>query len=221
MALTLGRISEEISLLLNGGRIGDATKYHQNEIKLSICQVCNQLLKLEYFNTTLPLGEMIPNGAAIGTYENQLVTKWSNTSKISLPVLPLRLPRNLGIYQIFSQSDYFAEFIPLQLGEASLIRSQGIVSNLSGYVGYESAGLDVIFTRDLTIPNTEVFLTVRLVILDFSQYGDYDPLPLPPEMEWQIKQEVLKLYSIEKIPDKLVEPLVKEAGVPTTQQVQA
>lgn len=208
-------------LLLNGGRTGDASKYHINEIKISVCQVCNQLLKLEYFNTTLPLGDMIPNGAAIGTYENILVKQWSNTSMISLPVLPMRLPRNLGIYQIFSQSDYFSEFIPLQLGELALIRSQGIISNLSGYIGYESAGMDVMFSKDLTLPNTNVYVTVRLVILDFALYSDWDPLPLPPEMEWQIKQEVIKLYGIEKIPDKLVEPLVKEGNVPTTQQHQA
>lgn len=218
--VTKGRLAEEILLLLSGGRIGNATKYHPNEIKISLCQVCNQLLKLEYMNT-LPLGDMIPNGAAIATYENILVTQWSNTSRITLPALPLRLPRNMGVYQIFSQSDYFSEFIPLQLGEASLIRSQGLVSNLSGYIGYETAGMDVIFTQDVTIPNTPVYLTVRLVILDFSQYGDYDPLPIPPEMEWQIKQEVLKLYSIEKVPDKLVEPLVKEGNVPTTEQHQA
>jgi len=175
---------------------------------------------LEYFNTTLPLGEMIPSGAAIATYEDILVQKWSNTSKITLPAMPLRLPRNIGVYQIFPQSDYFAEFIPMKLEQAGLIRSQGIVSNLSGYIGYETAGLDVIFTKDLTLPNTDMYVTVRLVILDFTQYGDWDPLPLPPEMEWQIKQEVVKLYSIEKIPDKLVEPLVKEGNVPTTQQQQ-
>jgi len=218
--VTKGRLAEEILLLLSGGRIGNATKYHINEIKISLCQVCNQLLKLEYMNT-LPLGDMIPNGAAIATYENILVTQWSNTSKITLPALPLRLPRNMGVYQIFSQSDYFSEFIPLQLGEAGLIRSQGLVSDLSGSIGYETAGMDVVFTRDLTIPNTSVYLTVRLVILDFSQYGDYDPLPIPPEMEWTIKQEVVKLYTIEKVPDKLVEPLVKEPGPPTTQQMQA
>lgn len=221
MALTKGRLAEEILLLLSGGRIGTATKYHINEIKISLCQVCNQLLKLEYFNTNMPMGDVIPNGAAIATYQNNLVVPWSNTSKTTLPVLPLRLPRNLGVYQIFSQSDYFNEFIPLQLGEASLIRSQGIVSNLSGCIGYETAGMDVIFTKDLTTPNINTYVSVRLVILDFAAYGDYDPLPLPPEMEWQIKQEVLKLYGIEKIPDKLVEPLVKEGNVPTTQQIQA
>lgn len=220
MALTKGRLAEEIMLLLNGGRIGDASKYHINEIKISICQVCNQLLKLEYFNTTLPFGDIIPDGAAIGTYEKLLVEKWSNTSKTTLPVMPIRLPRNLGVYQLFPQSDYFAEFIPMELSRLGLIQSQPIVSNLSGYTGYEVSGLDVIFSKDLTIPNVAVYVTARLVILDFAIYGDWDPLPMPPEMEWPVKQEVLKLYSIEKIPDKLVEPLVKEGGIPTTQQEQ-
>lgn len=219
--VTKGRLAEEILLLLSGGRIGNATKFHINEIKISLCQVANQLLKMEYFSTLTPLQEFIPNGAAIATYENNLITKWSNTSKTTLPAMPLRLPRNLGVYQIFSQADYFTEFIPLQLGEAGMIRSQGLVSQLSGFTGYEVSGLDVIFTQDLTIPNTQVYVTIRAVILDFSQYGDWDPLPLAAEMEWQIKQEVYKLYMNEEIPDKLVDPGVKEGKTPLKQQEQA
>ncbi len=217
---TKGRLAEEILLLLSGGRIGVATKFHINEIKISLCQVANQLLKMEYFSTLTPLQEFIPNGAAIATYENNLVVQWSNTSKTVLPAMPLRLPRNLGVYQVFAQSDYFTEFIPLQLGEASIIRSQGLVSALSGFTGYEVSGLDVIFTQDLTLPNTLVYVTVRLVILDFSQYGDWDPLPLAPEQEWEIKQQVYKLYMNEQIPDKLIDPGVKEGKIPLAAQRQ-
>lgn len=220
MATTKGRLAEEILLLLSGGRIGVATKYHINEIKISLCQVANQLLKMEYFSTLTPLQEFVPNGAAIATYENNLVVPWSNTSKTTLPCMPIRLPRNLGVYQIFAQSDYFSEFIPLQLGEASIIRSQGLVSQLSGYTGYEVSGLDVIFTQDLTIPNTNVYVTVRLVVLDFTQYGDWDPLPLAPEQEWEIKQQVYKLYTNEQVPDKLVDPGVKEGKMPLQAQRQ-
>jgi hypothetical protein len=218
---TKARLAEEILLLLSGGRIGVATKYHINEIKISVCQVANQVLKMEYFNSLTPLQEFIPNGASIATYENNLVVPWSNTSKTTLPAMPLRLPRNLGVYQIFSQDDYFAEFIPLQLGEASIIQSQGLVGNLSGITGYEVSGLDVIFTKDLTIPNQDIYVTIRMVILDFSQYSDYDPLPLPPEYEWQIKQQVYQLYMNEQIPDKLVDPGVKEGKTPLAQQKQA
>lgn len=221
MATTKARLAEEILLLLSGGRIGVATKYHPNEIKISVCQVANQIFKLEYFNNLTPLQEFIPVGAAIATYENNLVVPWSNTCKTTLPAMPIRLPRNLGVYQIFSQSDYFSEFIPMEPGQAALIRSQGLVSNLGGAIGYEASGLDVIFTQDLTIPNTNVYVTIKLVILDFTQYSDYDPLPLPPEYEWQIKQEVYKLYMNEQIPDKLVDPGVKEGKTPLAQQQQA
>lgn len=221
MATTKARLAEEILLLLSGGRIGVATKYHINEIKISVCQVANQLLKMDYFSTLTPLQEFVPNGAAIATYENNLVVKWSNTSKIILPAMPIRLPRNLGVYQIFSQDDYTTQFIPLQVGDADMIKSQGLVGQLSGFTGYEVSGLDCTFTKDLTIPNTNVYVTVRLVILDFTQYSDYDPLPLPPEMEFTIKQEVYKLYASEIIPDKLVDPGVKEGKTPIKQQEQA
>lgn len=217
---TKARIAEEILLLLSGGRISSATKWHINEIKLSVAQVANQLLKLDYFNELQTMQEFIPNGAAIGTYENNLIVKWSNTSKTTLPVMPMRLPRGLGVYQIFPQSDYYSEFIPLELGQGGIIRSQGLVSDLSGYCGYETSGLDVIFTQDLTIPNINVYVTIRMVILDFNQYSDYDLLPLPPELEWQVKQEVLKLYGMEPIADKLVDPGVKESRVPLPQQRQ-
>lgn len=218
---TKARLADEILLLLSGGRVGNATKWHPNEIKISICQVANQMLKMEYFAQLTPLQEFIPGGAAIATYENNLVVPWSNTSKTTLPAMPIRLPRNLGVYQIFAQTDYFSEFIPLQLGEASIIQSQGIVGKLSGAIGYEVSGLDVIFTQDLTTPNVPVYVTVRLVILDFTQYDDYTALPLPPEMEWPIKQQVLQLYSMEQVPDVLVDPGVKEGKTPIPQQRQA
>lgn len=221
MATTKARLAEEILLLLSGGRIGVATKYHINEIKISVCQIANQILRTEYFGNLTPLQEFIPNGAMMATYENNLVVPWSNTSKTKLPAMPIRLPRNIGVYQVFSQSDYFSQFIPLQQGEAEMIRSQGLVSDLSGFTGYEVSGLDVIFTKDLTIPNTNVYVTIKMAILDFTQYSDYDPLPLPPEYEWQIKQQVYQLYMNEQIPDKLVDPGVKEGKTPLAQQQQA
>jgi hypothetical protein len=44
-------------------------------------------------------------------------------------------------------------------------------------------------------------------------------LPILPEQEWQVIQEVYKLYSTQAIPDKLVDPTVDESkGIPTIQQ---
>ena len=57
--------------------------------------------------------------------------------------------------------------------------------------------------------------------VDISQYDDWDVLPILPEQEWTVKQEVFKMYSQEPIADKLVDDSVKEQkNTPVRQQQQ-
>jgi hypothetical protein len=98
-----------------------------------------------------------------------------------------------------------------------------MINNLLGYCGYENYGMQILFTKDLTSPDPSNPTTVsmRLVIMDISQYGDFDPLPILPEMEFQIKIQVLKLLGQEPVSDKIVDPGQKEGkGVPIPQQAQ-
>lgn len=221
MPTTKYQIAEQVLLRLNGGQTANASKFHINEIKISVAQVANQLLKLEYLETNMRMREMIPNGAAIATYENILVTQYKNVSKSTLPCYPLKLPRGLGVYQIFSPDDVNNQFIPAEMGMIGLIQSQPVISTLSGCPIFEVYGMDVIYNTDLTLPPDPVYVTVRLVVLDFTQYTDYDILPLAPEQEWTIIQQVIQLYGGEPIADKLVDPGVKEErNIPTPQQSQ-
>ena len=108
------------------------------------------------------------------------------------------------------------------MGQGGLIKSQPLINDLLGQVGYENFGLDLVFTKDLKSLFPNIKLAMRLAIMDISLYGDWDVLPILPEMEWQVIQEVYKLYSTQPIPDKLVEATVKEAkNVPTNQQKQS
>jgi hypothetical protein len=219
MATTKGRLAEEILLVLSGGRIGAGTKFHPNEIKLSIAEVANQLLKMEVMTQDIPMGNMIPSGAAIGTYENNKVSQYGKVSKAKLPCFPLKLPRNMGVYQVIDSNG--CELIPMELGQEGLIKSNAILNDLSGFIGYTCAGLDVLLTKDVTVPNTDVFLTFRLVVLDFTLYSDWDILPLSPEQEWSIKGEVIKLYGGEPVADKVVDSGNKEQrGLPLKTQEQ-
>lgn len=220
MATTKYRLAEECLRILSGGRIGIGTKFHIREIILSVCQVANQLLKMEYMQTNLPMGEPIPSAASIATYDNLPAYRYKNVSAVNLPVAPLRLPRDIGCFSIFPTDDPSAEFIPLQNGQENLILSQGLVSQLGGGIGYTRYGLLVQLTQDITIPNQMVNLSARLVVLDFNAYSDWDPLPLTSDHEWQIKNEVVRLYSGEPIADKLVDPGVKEQRIPIKEQMQ-
>ena len=221
MAQTIYRLAEQIFALIEGGKPGAASSITTNEIKISIGQVLNQKLRIDYFNTGYKLGEVIPNNTVIAKYDNIPVVKYGNVSKATLPVKPLMLPRNMGVWSIYMAEDTSKEFIPLQMGQSNLIKSQLMINDLLGQIGYEVRGLDIYFTKDIsTRQGTSV--NVELAIMDISNYGDYDVLPIPPEMEWEIVQEVFKMYIQEPIADKVVSATAKEQkNIPIDQQNQA
>jgi hypothetical protein len=178
--------------------------------------------------SNIPMGELIPNGAVLGLYEGIAVEAYNGKSRASLPVKPQKLPRNMGVWAIYpkwnTNEDYELdkEFIPLQMGQGGLLKSQRLISELLGQVGYEVFGDKVIFTRNLKAISQDVVLAMRLVILDIAEYGDWDLLPIPPEMEMDVIMAVVEMYKPQGIPDKTVDPAVSEQkDVPITQQRQA
>lgn len=228
MVITIYRLVEEIRKMLLQGEIPAAANISYGEIKVSIGQVANQLLKIEHIQVNEAMGEKIPNGSVLGWYENIEVSTWNNKSKAELPIKPLKLSRNMGVYSIYpkyEESDNYEldkEFVPLQMGQGGLIKSQPMISDILGQVGYEVFGNSIVFTKDIKSLYPSVKLAMRLVIMDVSLYGDYDPLPILPEQEWDIKKEVLKLYGMVGIADNLVDSTSKEQqNVPIREQKQS
>lgn len=225
--VTIYRLAEEILKALSGGDIQNATNISLNEIKVSIGQICNQMLKIEHFQSNEKMGEKIPNGTVLALYENIAVTSYNGKSKCTLPVKPIKLPRNMGVWAIYPKYtttgnyELDKEFIPLQMGQGALLKSQPLINNLLGQTGYETFGTDIIFTQDLKTIFPDIVLAMRLAIMDISQYGDYDLLPILPEQEWTIKQEVMKLYSSVGIADSLVDITTKQQqNIPLKEQQQ-
>jgi hypothetical protein len=130
-----------------------------------------------------------------------------------------------GVYPKFTSTGNYEmdkESIPLQMGQAGMLKSQVLINDVLGQICHECFGMDIVFTQDLKALFPDITFALRLAILDFSQYGDYDPLPILPEQEWQIKNEVVKLYGSEGISDYLVDPTLKaQQNVPIKQQTQA
>jgi hypothetical protein len=222
---TIYRISEQCIKLIEGGTRAAGSSITFNEVKIACGQVINSLLKTEYFSINAKVGEVIPNGTTLGLYEDIDVVSYNGKSKATLPIKPIKLPRNMGIYAIYPKYeangiyDLDKEFIPLQMGQGALIKSQPLINDLMGQVGYENFSMDVIFTKDLKTLFPNIKLAMRLAIMDISLYGDYDPLPILPEQEWQVIQEVYKIYATQVVPDKLVDPTVEESkNIPTSQQ---
>lgn len=225
---TIYRLAEACLALIEGGDQKAASSLSIPEIKIACGQVINSLLKVDYFDINAKMGEVIPNGSVLGLYEGIEVFSSNGKSQATLPIKPLKLPRNMGVWAVYPKYttsgnyEYDKEFIPLQMGQGGLIRSQPMINEILGQVGYECFGDRLVFTKDIKSLFPDVVLSIRLAIMDISKYDDYDPLPILPEMEWQVITEVYKMYSTQPIPDKLVDATVSEnKGVPTIQQKQS
>ena len=223
MAQTIYRLAEQVYSLIEGGDPGVASSISLNELKISCAQVINQLLKTEYLGINMKTGEAIPNGTVVARYENvPVVQTTNNRSKASLPVKPMMLPRNMGVWSVYLEDSPEKEFIPLQMGQSNLLRSQLMISDLLGQTGYEVRGNDVYFTKDITDAGRPTSVIIEMIIMDISNYNDYDVLPIPPEMEWQVIQEVYKLYITQPIADKVVSATAKEdKNTPLRNQAQS
>lgn len=222
--VTLYRLAEQAFSLIEGGDPGAASSIDMNTLKIACGQVINKLLKIEHLTVANKTGEIIPNGSVIGTYENIEVRSWiTGRSKATLPIKPMKLLRGMGIWSVYRTNDPGNEFIPIQAGQTWLIKSQPMLNNLLGQIGYEPLGnMEIAFTKDLPLLFPNETIEMRLIIMDISQYDDYDPLPLPPEFEWDVLTEVYKMYSSQPIPDKLVEATSKEnKNVPLREQKQS
>jgi len=216
--VTIYRLAEQAMKLIEGGTRSAGSSITFNEVKIACGNVINQLLKTDYLTINMKMGEVIPNGTTLGLYEGIDVVSYNGKSRATLPIKPMKLPRNMGIWAIYAK--YYTddigyeldkEFIPLQMGQGALINSQPLINSLLGQVGYENFGMDVIFTKDLKSLFPQIKLAMRLAIMDISLYGDYEPLPILPEQEWQVINEVYKIYATQVVPDKLVDPTVDES----------
>lgn len=90
----------------------------------------------------------------------------------------------------------FESFIPVPNGQMGMVLAQRLISDLLGQTGYEVRGKDVIYTKDLTAQSPAITsVTMELVVMDMSKYGDYELLPINADMEAQVVDTVYKMFA--------------------------
>ena len=186
------KIAEQIQRLIAGNPV-ISSRVQKNDVKLLIEQVANQLLKTEFFQVNMADGDTIPPNCMIYTYESVPVTVYKTTkSKATLPSMPINLPRNMGVFHI-SKTDAIDEpFIPIPSGLYGIVKPQVLLGELSGLIGYEVFGKDVVFTKNLPgLGINNVF--IRLVGVDLNTVTDYETLPISSDMEAMIVQTVYNI----------------------------
>lgn len=186
-------LAEQVMLRLQGGRPDQAVKTDRRDVMLAIGQAANELIKAQYFSTTLPSGDTIPDGSVLATYDNVAVQAWKNISRAQLPATPIGLPRGMGIFMISLISDPSAVFVPALPGQLAMLKSQSMISGLGGLYAYEQFGSYVEFNKNL-IADSITAVMMRLLVTDIATLGVYDPLPLPADYEAIVVETVFKRF---------------------------
>lgn len=188
-------IAEQVLKRLDGGYSDTADPIDERDVYKATEQKINALFKLRHLDTTLPSGETLPENAMIATYENIAVTSLDNgKSYATLPVTPISMTKNMGIFMIYDPTTPDNFFIPLQRSQLALLKADELLSDLMGSIGYEPKNQTVTFTKDLTFFGINN-VTMELCVFDMSKYSLTDRLPIPADMEDQIIQELVKDFS--------------------------
>ena len=204
-------LMEQVRSLLAGGDPSAGAKFEPRMVMAHIAQAINKKLKTEYFSVTLPGDETIPESLVLASYDNVPIASYKAKSRAKLPAMPISLRRNMGIFHVSLTDDIDNPFIPLQIGQNSFVKTQNLINGLLGQVGYEYADGYVLFTEDLTlraVPITQVF--IRLVVMDFDHYSDYDILPLQADMAGDIIKETVAILSTAPPQDGRVDSMSEE-----------
>jgi hypothetical protein len=206
MATTIGRISEQIQRIINGGDPSSDNQIQLQEIKLLVGQVCNKLLKLERFATNMPEGDYGVPQAMIATYDNIPVTAYKDRAKSVLPTTPISLPRNMGVWAISTTSDPDNMFIPIPSGTFGLLKKIDVERDMFGQIAYEVEGMNVVYSKDIrNAPLSINAVTIKLLVIDPSVMGDYDILPIPADMEPEVIAQTLQMLSAYQPKDNSVD----------------
>lgn len=209
------KIAEQVLLLLKGGNIKSATSVELEDIMEVVGQFINTHFKQEHLTINMPSGETIPEGIMLTYYDGLVPVQYKGVSKVTLPVTPISLPRNMGVYHVSRTSDINDGFLPIQNGQLALIKGERLISDLLGQVGYTVYGNDLVFSKDLTT-ESGVTIIVGLVVMDISLLDDYDNLPIPADMEGQIVQECFKLFAAQMPGTNIDDPSAERS--PQTQR---
>lgn len=170
------------------------------EIKLLLVQSINKILKLQV-SESFKAGQVDVPKCNLLEYTCAVTSDaGNNRSYITLPAIPLTLPLDMGIWSIAATNAALTPYIPIPAQDIIVFQGTN-VSALEQQVGYYIQGKKIYFTKDITLSanGSVTSVIVNLLVSDFSQIGDTDLLPISPEVESLVIEDVLTAISGGKV----------------------
>lgn len=209
MHTTKLRIAEQVMEIIKGRNYSVSAGTDIRSIMELIGQVINAKLKAEYYGPHIQAGEVNVNGLVYGVYPSVPVTENGTTASLRLPTMPVKLLKNMGLYQITKEGDVLGEFrfIPVPSGFWPLIKAGGlgVTAESLKQIMYVNEGYDVWFTENIVSKYGIKNCRVKLVVSDVRELSEFDPLPIPADMEADVVIEVSNIFRNPVPQDKVVD----------------
>ncbi len=187
-------MAEQVLFRYYGGFYDKSGPVQMTDVYKAIEQKVNSTFKIRHIDTTLPSGETIPENTMIATYENVAVTSTGNgKATATLPIIPISLPKSMGIYLIYDPNHPDNFYVPIQRGQTALLKTDTLLNDLIGDIGYEPKNNTIVFQKDITTFGVSN-VTMELCVFDISQYSETEPLPIPADMEDKIVNELVAQF---------------------------
>lgn len=166
------------------------------EVKLLINQSINKVLKLQVADSFKAGMVDVPKCNLIEYTCAVTAETGNNRSYITLPAIPLTLPMDMGIWSIAAATGAMTPYIPIPAQDVLVFQGANL-SYLEGKIGYYLQGKKVYFTKNITLTanGTVTSVVVNLLVSDFGVITDTEALPISPEVESAIIDDVLQIIS--------------------------
>lgn len=159
---------------------------YKAEIKELVNQAINEILQVKTMQEQTIYGVHVPQSSLL-TYTSVSVA----SNKCTLPAFPINLRKDLGVWEIVDTSATGIAYIPIEAQKFKTLRGT-ILAGLERQIAFYRVGDTVYFTSDMSGVST---VDITLIVSDFSEITDNDPLPLSADLELQVIDRVLLTLS--------------------------
>lgn len=196
---TLNKISEQIQRIYSrqGKQENIKPTLDKREVYPLVEQAINTILRAKIFEGISYGYVEIPKCSMV-LYANIPVVSDGERAYIDLPIAPLDLINDMGVWSLTLPANPFSGYIPIPVQGGSVMIGT-LFENIEGQVGFYRVGTyRVYLTKNVTTAANGSVLAVDgyLLVHDLSKYDADDPLPVSPDYEELIIKHVLSQLGI-------------------------
>jgi hypothetical protein len=196
-------LAEQVILSLKGGKYHVSSSIEIDDVIAYMRTIMPGIVKQEWFQmANAPEGETLPQNLALSLHENIPVEPKGKRWISKLPVMPVFLPRNMGVFEIYNPDDPDCVYIPILPGLWTSFVKDKLISDAGGQIFYETYGNIVEYKVN---PKVNA-VSMKLVIQDISSYSDNDLLPISADHAKIAIDQAFQYFANQRPPAPISDP---------------